>query len=71
MILLIGKQGCSACNMTKNVLKNKGIEFEYKLLEDLLEEDRNNYINMAQEQKMLNLPLIIVDNTLKTLQEVL
>lgn len=71
MILLIGKNNCNACTMVKNVLTNKGVEFEYKLLEELSEEDRNNYIQMAQDTGMLSLPLIIKNNTLKTLQEVM
>lgn len=71
MILLIGKQNCSACNMTKTVLTNKGIEFEYKLLNELPQEQQDKYINLAQESDMLSLPLIVVDNKLKTLQEVI
>lgn len=71
MIKLIGKNNCSACNMTKTVLKNKGIEFEYKLLNELPQEEQDKYINLAQENDMLSLPLIVVDNKLKTLQEVI
>jgi len=71
MILLIGKQNCSACNMTKTVLTNKGMEFEYKLLNELPQEEQDKYIKLAQENDMLSLPLIVVDNKLKTLQEVI
>ena len=71
MILLIGKKNCSACNMTKTVLTNKGMEFEYKLLNELPQEEQDKYINLAQENDMLSLPLIVVNNKLKTLQEVI
>ena len=71
MILLIGKQNCSACNMTKTVLTNKGMEFEYKLLNELPQEEQDKYIKLAQENDMLSLPLIVVDNKLKTLQEII
>jgi glutaredoxin len=71
MVKLIGKQNCSACNMSKTVLKNKGIEFEYFLLNELPQEEQDFYINLAQENNMLSLPLIVVDNKLKTLQEVI
>jgi len=71
MIKLIGKKNCSACNMSKTVLINKGIEFEYNLLEDLTQEEQDRYIALAQESNMLSLPLIVVDNKLKTLQEVI
>mgnify|MGYP003522869871 FL=1 len=72
MYLLIGKNNCSACTMTKTVLKNKGIEFEYKILEDLPREEQDKYINLAQEQSRVSLPLIINnDNKILTLQEVI
>ena len=71
MILLIGKPNCSACKMSQTVLKNKGIEFEYKLLNELPQEEQDFYINLAQESNMISLPLIVVDNKLKTLQEVI
>lgn len=72
MYLLIGKNNCSACTMVKTVLKNKGIEFEYKTLEDLPQEEQDKYINLAQEQSRVSLPLIINDdNKILTLQEVI
>ena len=72
MYLLIGKNNCSACTITKTVLKNKEIEFEYKTLEDLPQEEQDKYINLAQEQSRVSLPLIINDdNKILTLQEVI
>jgi glutaredoxin len=70
MYLILGKQNCNACKITQTVLKNKGIEFEYKYLSDLSQEDQDKYIQMAQEQDKLSLPLIIKDNKLFTIQEV-
>ena len=56
MIKLIGKPNCSACKMSQTVLKNKGIEFEYKLLNELPQEEQDKYIKLAQENDMLSLP---------------
>ena len=72
MYLLIGKNNCSACTMTKTIFQNKGIEFEYKILEDLPQEEQDKYANLAQEQSRVSLPLIINnDNKILTLQEVM
>ena len=71
MIKVIGKEHCGACMMTKNVLKAKGIEFEYSLLEEMAEEEQNSVIKMAEEQGRLSMPFIIKDGKLVTLQEVI
>ena len=69
MIKLIGKTGCNRCIMTKNILTNKGVDFEYLLFEDLSSEDQDKYMKLAEEQHMIELPLIIKDDDLMTLQE--
>lgn len=71
MILLLGKEFCSACNMTKTILKNKGVEFEYKLLSELDDSDKNKYLNLAEEKGINNLPIILDNDEIKTLKEVL
>ena len=71
MVKLIGKNNCNACAMTKTILTNKDIEFEYFVLEELPKEDQDFYINLAKENNMLSLPLIVIDNKLKTLQDII
>lgn len=71
MVKVIGKVGCSACKMTQTVLQNKNVEFEYYHLEDLTQDEQLKYIKLAQENDMISLPLIVVDNKLKTLQEII
>lgn len=71
MIKVIGKKNCSACEMTKTILKNKGIEFEYELLDEIEESLRKEYIKLAREQGMLSMPLIIKENKIIKLQEVI
>lgn len=70
MYLVLGKENCNACKIAQTVLKNKGFEFEYKYLSSLTYEEQSKYINMAQEQNKLNLPLIIKEEKLFTIQEV-
>lgn len=71
MILVIGKENCSACEMTKTILKNKGIEFEYCLLDDMDSNEKANYLGMARTKGIMSMPLIIENNKIKTLQEVI
>ena len=71
MILILGKQNCSACDMAKTVLTNKGIEFTYRLLDELEPEAKKDYIKQAREQGKLSMPIIIKDGKILTLQEVI
>ena len=71
MVKLIGKNNCNSCTMTKTILTNKNVEFEYFVLEELPKEDQDFYINLAKENNMLSLPLIVIDNKLKTLQDII
>jgi glutaredoxin len=71
MILVIGKENCSACDMTKTILKNKGIEFEYTLLDELEEIQKKEYIKLAREQGIMSMPLIIKEDKIIKLQEVI
>ncbi len=70
MILLIGSNGCSRCNVTQRLLKQKNVEFEYKLLEDLELADQNKYLDMAENAGYFTLPLIIKDNKLIDIKDV-
>ena len=56
--------------MTKNILINKNIDFDYKLLNELSKEEQDKYLKMATDKNMFELPLIIKDNNLITLQEI-
>lgn len=70
MYLILGKENCNRCEITKTILNNKKIEYQYKLLEDLPEEKKKTYIQMARESNQLEYPLIIKDEKIITLQEV-
>lgn len=70
MILVIGTENCSRCNMTKTILTNKNIEFEYKLIDSLPKEDQEKYLNIAQKNNQMSFPIIFQDNELVTLQKI-
>ena len=70
MLLVVGTENCSKCNMAKGFLNNKEIEYEYKLMSSLSEDEKNYYMNLAREKKQMSMPLIIKDEQLITLQEV-
>jgi len=55
--------------MTKGFLDNKNIEYEYKLLSSLNEEDQQKYINMAKQAQKMTMPLIIKNDRIISLQE--
>jgi len=68
-LLILGKQNCSACDMTKTVLTNKGIKFTYQLLDDLEPELKKDYMKLARQQGKLSMPLIIKNKEIINLQE--
>lgn len=70
MLVVIGNEHCSRCEMTKSILNSKNIEYQYWLLNDLPQDLQDKYMGMAQEKGMMNMPLIIKDDELISLQEV-
>jgi glutaredoxin len=70
LILVIGTENCSRCIMTKTILINKQIDFEYKLIDSFSDEDKDKYMNMAQQAGQMSFPLIVKDNKIITLWEV-
>jgi len=69
-MLVIGTKNCGRCNMTKKILDGKSISYEYKLLDDLTQEEKDLYLSMARKVGLLSFPLIIKNNNVITLQEV-
>jgi glutaredoxin len=69
LILVIGNEGCTNCERTKQILDEKGIKYEYKYLSEL--ENKKYYIQTAREQGQLAMPLIFTNNKLVTLDEVI
>jgi len=70
-VTVIGSRGCSKCKITKTLLEQKEIPFEYKIIEDLPEQDQNSYINKAQNAGMMSFPIIITNDEVVSLEEVI
>jgi glutaredoxin len=70
MYLLIGKKNCSRCEIIKNILLNKNINYKYKLFEDLSSEEKNRYIKLAKKNNQMEFPLIIKNNQIIDFKEV-
>lgn len=71
MYLIIGNENCSRCEVVKNILANKEIQFNYVRLNDMSDEDQQKYIELARESKRFEMPLIIKDEQILSLQEVI
>ena len=70
MILLLGKNNCSRCDMVKSILDNKAVEYQYKKIEDCSKEEQYKYLELARINKQMEFPLIIKDGKIITIQEV-
>lgn len=70
MLLVIGTQNCSKCNMVKSILNNKGIEYIYKLNNEIPEGKFNIYLEKAKVLGLMNFPLIIKDEEIITLEDI-
>lgn len=69
MIKVIGTPNCGACQMAKKILTDRNIEFEYSLLDDIPQNQKDEYLNLSLQNKMRNMPLIFNGKTQLTLQE--
>lgn len=71
MVLLIGKNGCGSCDNAKSILKQRGIEYEYKELNSLPAVKRKEYMDKSRASNNLGLPLVFRDEDNIRLQELL
>lgn len=69
MIVVIGTENCSRCNMVKNILNNKNIEYRYTLIDDYSVLDQSKYLEMAQSKGLMSYPMIFKDEEMITLQQ--
>jgi glutaredoxin len=69
---IVGNKGCSRCDITKKILINNGIEFDYETLSDLSEQEQKKTLSEAKEEGIVALPIIICDGKYITnVQEVI
>jgi glutaredoxin len=70
LILVIGKENCSACSMVKSILISRDIDFEYHYLEEYSQEKQKEIKDIAKKAGQMSLPIILKDNEVITLEEV-
>ena len=69
MVRVLGSKGCVNCEITKQTLKKKGIEFRYELLSDLPDDEQTRLNEMAKNKGLLKMPLILKNDELTTIIE--
>ncbi|MFP4698670.1 MAG: glutaredoxin domain-containing protein [Eubacteriales bacterium] len=70
MLKIIGSLGCSNCEVTKMKLKNKGIDFEYILLNELSSAEQEEVLNRAKEENVNSLPILIKNKKIVKVRDV-
>ncbi len=70
MIKVLGSKSCGRCDMIKTILNNRGVIYDYLLLEDISDLERNKYMDMAVTKGHRTMPLILKDEILISLEEV-
>lgn len=69
MVRIIGKTNCVNCEITKQTLKKKGIEFTYELFDELTDDEQLKLTEESKLKGIMKMPLILKDDTLTTLVE--
>lgn len=69
MIRVIGQLGCSNCEIVKQTLKKKGVEFEYIFLNNLSLDEQDAILDTAEKNGYTKMPLIFNNDELITIAE--
>ena len=64
LITVIGNPNCNRCGIIQNMLKQKGIEFEYKYLKDYSEGEQEKILQDARDNGFANFPIIYKDGVI-------
>ena len=59
VVIVYGTNNCGRCSVIKTILKNKGIEFKYKILDDLEEELQDELLVAAKKSGISSFPIIV------------
>lgn len=70
MYQVYGERTCNRCHIIKAQLEKRNVDFTFKNLEDIPQEDRDLLIEGARKAKMIQLPLIIKDGVYCKFEEV-
>ena len=69
MVRVIGNKSCVNCEITKQILKKKGVKFSYELFSELSEDEQNKLNELAISKGLMKMPLILKNNELITIVE--
>lgn len=70
MITVIGNPNCNRCGVIQNMLKQKGIEFEYKYLNDYSEGEQEKILQDSSDKGILGFPIIYKDNKIINIEDI-
>ena len=70
-ILIIGTDNCVNCLKTKYELFNKGIDYDYFLIDELNDKDAEKYKNDALSKGLMSFPILVKDGKVVSKQDIL
>lgn len=70
VIEVIGTKNCTACLITKKLLAEREIAFEYKLYDELTPADKEAIMAKARAASHMNFPIIMREGAVVQLSEV-
>lgn len=70
LITVIGNPNCNRCGVIQNMLKQKGIEFEYKYLNDYSEGEQEKILQDSSDKGILGFPIIYKDNKIINIEDI-
>ena len=71
MLQLIGTHNCNRCAMTKTILNNKGIRYQYIQYEELSQLEQDYYFELARKAGHGSFPILLLDGEITTLQDLM
>lgn len=71
MLQLIGTHNCNRCAMTKTILNNKGIRYQYIQYEELSQVEQDYYFELARKEGHGSFPILLLDGEITTLQDLM
>lgn len=70
MLTVIGTSNCNRCEMTKIILNNKGVPYQYIAYEELEKVEQDYYFELARKAGHAQFPILLRDGEIITLQDV-
>lgn len=70
MYTIISREGCTNCARIKALMEEKGIAFDYVMIDDLPKVEKFNHMNSAKKAGQMSLPIILKDGVFVPTKEV-